>query len=94
MKSKKPNYYPATYPIRHHDRTVLVDEERAVKFMEFRARLCDALGADHDLCNPTNLMRLAIDRLMAFEGALLTKVDGKHFEFEGMLKFISDEEEE
>jgi hypothetical protein len=62
--SNKPNYTPPAWLIRHHDRSVLVDEERATRFMEFRQRLCDKFGSDNEVCNPTNLFCQALDLLM------------------------------
>jgi hypothetical protein len=85
-KIKKPDYGPPGWLVTHWHDAVRLDTARAQRLHDFRIRLCEALGADNDLCNPTNLFRMAVDMLIAKEAAILSSTDGKPFEFDGMVK--------
>ena len=73
-KPKKKDYSPPGWVIKHFNRSVILDDDRAVKFLQFRKRLCAALGNEDERCNIKNLMVLAIDLLMANEAAILVEV--------------------
>ena len=74
-KIKKPDYYPPGYLITHFDKSLVLDEERAQKFADFRTRLCDALGQSDERCNVKNLLMRAIDLLMENEAAILADIE-------------------
>ena len=93
MKTKKANYDPPGWLIWNWDGVVRLDIERAQQFNDFRIRMCEALGEDNELCNPTNLFRIAMDLLIQNEAKLLATVDGKPFTAPQLLKNKVGEEE-
>lgn len=74
------NYNPPAWLVTHFDK-VKLDVERARKFEQMRMRLCAELGKDNKVCEVNNLWMKALDLLLAYESALLTKVE--YFDAEG-----------
>jgi hypothetical protein len=70
MALSEKDFRPPGWLVTHCDKTVKLDHERAQKFHDFRVRLCEKLGKDNDLCNPTNLWCKALDLLLEHESEL------------------------
>ncbi len=54
---------------------LVIDRERAQKLEALREKMCDTWGDDNEVASLAALQLKAIDLLLMWEGALLTKVE-------------------
>lgn len=74
MEEKKKNYRPPGWLITRLPELV-IDRERAQKLEALREKMCDTWGEDNQVASLAALQLKAIDLLLSWEGALLTKVE-------------------
>lgn len=74
MESKKPNHRPPGWLV-YRLPELVIDRERAQKLEALREKMCDTWGEDKEVASLTTLQLKAIDLLLSWEGALLTKVE-------------------
>lgn len=73
-EKKKKNFRPPGWLITRLPELV-IDGERAQKLEALREKMCDTWGEDNEVASLTALQLKAIDLLLMWEGALLTKVE-------------------
>lgn len=74
MEEKKKNYRPPGWLITRLPELV-IDRDRAQKLEALREKMCDTWGEDNQVASLAALQLKAIDLLLSWEGALLTKVE-------------------